>query len=125
MKIQSLVRWLYSVPCAHSLESTSLKIGESMRIGAFIGIAIWKLLTLCISKNLFMQGFMMDGNFQAEHMRMKNPEDDIPLSDGAGFMVSKKPYESHLKLAVERRQVALYLTFQQAFAHALTEVDMP
>ena len=57
------------------------------------------------SKNLFMQGFMMDGNFQAEHMRMKNPENDVPLSDGAGFMVSKKPYESHLKSVVEKGQV--------------------
>lgn len=52
-----------------------------------------------------MRGFMMDGNFQAEHMRMKNPQNDVPLSDGTGFMVSKKPYESHLKSAVERRQV--------------------
>lgn len=48
---------------------------------------------------------MMDGNFQAEHMRMKNPENDVPLSDGTGFMVSKKPYELHLKSAVERQQV--------------------
>jgi hypothetical protein len=47
----------------------------------------------------------MDGNFQAEHMKMRNPENDVPLSDGAGFMVSKKPYELHLKSAVERRQV--------------------
>jgi hypothetical protein len=53
-----------------------------------------------------MRGFVMDGNFQAEHMRMKNPENDVPLSDGTGFMVSKKPYESHLKSAVERRQVS-------------------
>jgi hypothetical protein len=53
-----------------------------------------------------MRGFMMDGNFKAEHMRMRNPENDVPLSDGAGFMVSKKPYESHLKSAVERRQVS-------------------
>ena len=58
-----------------------------------------------LSKNLFMRGFMMDGNFQAEHMRMKNPENDVPLSDGVGFMVSRKPYESHLKSAVEKRQV--------------------
>ena len=49
----------------------------------------------------------MDGNFQAEHMRMRNPENDVPLSDGTGFMVSKEPYELHLKLAVERRQVSL------------------
>jgi len=48
----------------------------------------------------------MDGNFQAEHMRMKNPENDVSLSDGTGFMVSKKPYKLHLKLAVERRQVS-------------------
>src|SRR5258708_19436827 len=99
MKIRSLVQWLYSVPCAHSLESTSLKIGESMRIGVFIGITIWKLPTLCISKNLFMRGFMMDGNFQADHMRMKNPDYTIPLSNGAGFLFTKKPYELHLKLA--------------------------
>jgi hypothetical protein len=53
-----------------------------------------------------MRGFMMDGNFQAEHMKMRNPENDIPLSEGAGFMVSPIPYESHLKSAVERRQVS-------------------
>ena len=48
----------------------------------------------------------MDGNFQAEHMKMKNPENDVPLSNGTGFMVSKEPYESHLKSAVERVQVS-------------------
>jgi hypothetical protein len=49
---------------------------------------------------------MMDGNFQAEHMKMRNPENDVPLSNGTGFMVSPKPYELHLKSAVERRQVS-------------------
>jgi len=70
-----------------------------------IDIDIFWLPTFCCSKNLFMRGFMMDGNFQAEHMKMRNPENDVPLSDGAGFMVSKKPYELHLKSVVERRQV--------------------
>ncbi|KAH9173120.1 hypothetical protein EDB89DRAFT_2114027 [Lactarius sanguifluus] len=56
------------------------------------------------SKSLFMRGFIMDGNFQAEHMKMRNPENDIPLSDGTGFMVSQGAYESHLKSAAERRQ---------------------
>jgi hypothetical protein len=80
----------------------------------------WKLLTLYSSKNLFMQGFIMDSNFQAEHMKMRNPENDVPLSNGTGFMVSKKPYELHLKSAVERRQVSSilgswnhFLTLQQ------------
>jgi hypothetical protein len=106
MKIRSLVQWLYSALCAHSPESTSLKIGESTKIGASIDISTWKLPKFCFSKNLFMRGFIMDGNFQAEHMRMKNLENDVPLSDGTGFMVSKKPYESHLKSAVERQQVS-------------------
>lgn len=48
----------------------------------------------------------MDGNFQAEHMKMRNPENDVPLSDGTGFMVSRIPYELHLKSAAERRQVS-------------------
>jgi len=108
----------------HSLESTSLKIGESMKIGASIEIATWKLPTICFSKSLFMQGFMIDGNFQAEHMRMRNPENDVSLSDGTGFMVSKKLYESHLKSAVERQQVSPIFVFQQVFTHALTEINM-
>ena len=106
MKIRNLVRWLYSVLCVHSLESISLKIGESTKTGMHIDISTWKLLTFCLSKNLFMRGFIMDGNFQAEHMRMRNSENDVLLSDGTGFMVSKKLYESHLKLAVERQQVS-------------------
>ena len=48
----------------------------------------------------------MDGNFQAEHMKMSNPENDVPLTDGTGFMVSRIPYELHLKSAIERRQVS-------------------
>jgi hypothetical protein len=54
----------------------------------------------------------MDGNFQAEHMKMRNPENDVPLTDGTGFMVSRVPYESHLKSAVERRQVSTPLVSQ-------------
>jgi hypothetical protein len=48
---------------------------------------------------------MMDGNFQAEHMKMRNPENDVSLSEGTGFMVSRIPYELHLQTASERRQV--------------------
>ena len=48
----------------------------------------------------------MDGNFQAEHMKMQNPENNFPLTDRAGFIVSRVPYESHLKLKIERCQVS-------------------
>ena len=105
MKIRCQDQWLYSVPCVHNLGLTSRKIGESTKIGLSINVVISKLPTHYFSKTLFMRGFMMDGNFQAEHMKMRNPENDIPLSEGVGFMVSRKPYELHLQSAFERRQV--------------------
>ena len=48
----------------------------------------------------------MDGNFQAEHMKMRNLDNDVSLSEGTGFMVSQIPYGLHLQLAVERCQVS-------------------
>ena len=47
----------------------------------------------------------MDGNFSAEHLKMRRPETDVRLSDGLGFMVTSKDYRAHLKLAVEHTQV--------------------
>ena len=47
----------------------------------------------------------MDGNFAAEHMRMKLPEDDVWLSDGHGFFVQRAPYQAHLKTALDTYEV--------------------
>ena len=38
----------------------------------------------------------MDGNFAAEHMKMRNPEDDVHLADGDGFFVESTDYQKHL-----------------------------
>ncbi|KAH9833985.1 uncharacterized protein C8Q71DRAFT_711618 [Rhodofomes roseus] len=48
--------------------------------------------------------FVMDGNFSAEHLKMRRPGDDIPLADGHGFMVTNLPYKEHLKAAVDVRE---------------------
>ena len=47
----------------------------------------------------------MDGNFSAQHRKMRNPEDDVPLSDGHAFMVQDAPYKEHLKTAKEYHEV--------------------
>jgi hypothetical protein len=39
-------------------------------------------------------------------MKMKNPTDDVALSDGQGFMVQDGPYQNHLKEAKEIPQVS-------------------
>jgi hypothetical protein len=50
----------------------------------------------------------MDGNFSAEHMAMRSPDNDVPISDGAAFMVSTKNYKAHIASAQEEKQVSLY-----------------
>ena len=105
MRNRSWDQWLYSALCVPSLESTSQKIGESMKIGIANRCLHLIAADISLSKILFMRGFMMDGNFQAEHMKMRNLENDVPLSEGTGFMVSQQPYELHLQSAFERRQV--------------------
>ncbi|KAH9840335.1 uncharacterized protein C8Q71DRAFT_722022 [Rhodofomes roseus] len=44
----------------------------------------------------FMQTFVMDGNFSAEHLKMRCPADDVAIGDGHGFMVTDAPYKNHL-----------------------------
>lgn len=48
---------------------------------------------------------MFDGNFSAEQIKMKHPEDDVLLSDGNGFLVTDAPYMDHLKVAKELKEV--------------------
>ncbi|GBE79978.1 hypothetical protein SCP_0211800 [Sparassis crispa] len=52
----------------------------------------------------FKHGFVIDGNFSAEHMKMKHPEEDVALSDGQAFMVGQEDYKAHLAVAMESHQ---------------------
>jgi hypothetical protein len=52
-----------------------------------------------------MRGFMFDGNFSAEQLKMKKPQDDVHLTDGDAFFTTRKPYYDHLKVAREIREV--------------------
>lgn len=47
----------------------------------------------------------MDGNFKAEHLKMRAPEDDVVLADGAGFMVGQDDYAEHVRTAKEYKEV--------------------
>ncbi|KIJ19236.1 hypothetical protein PAXINDRAFT_70544, partial [Paxillus involutus ATCC 200175] len=48
--------------------------------------------------------YVVDGNFSAQHMKMKIPEDDVPLSDGLAYMVESTAYTAHVSSAVEARE---------------------
>jgi len=50
---------------------------------------------------------VVDGNFTAQHMKMRKPEDDIPLFDGLAYMVANKTYQKHIAQAANNEEVCI------------------
>ncbi|KAG1894987.1 uncharacterized protein F5891DRAFT_1194652 [Suillus fuscotomentosus] len=48
---------------------------------------------------LYTWSLVMDGNFKAKHLHMANPNNEVWLMDGHGFMVGKDRYKLHLDQA--------------------------
>jgi hypothetical protein len=48
----------------------------------------------------------VDGNFHADHIKMRRPDLDIMLTDGQGYMVDDNRYKEYLKVAKEPRLVS-------------------
>ncbi|KAG1778007.1 hypothetical protein EV702DRAFT_968763, partial [Suillus placidus] len=57
-------------------------------------------------KWLVMKRLVVDGNFTAQHMNMREPELDIFLSDGSGYMVTDSEYQAHLASATESKEAS-------------------
>jgi len=54
---------------------------------------------------LYTRSIVIDGNFSAEHLKMRRPEADVALSPGGRYMVEPKRYEAHLNTGKEISQV--------------------
>ena len=52
-----------------------------------------------------MRSFVVDGNFTADHIKQKRPNDDVWLNDGVSMMTAREPYASHIALAKETKSV--------------------
>lgn len=47
-----------------------------------------------------------DGNFKADHVKQKNPEDDVSLTgNGEAYMTADARYKAHINATVEEKQV--------------------
>ena len=66
-----------------------------------------RILTVHWYRWKFTRSVVLDGNFSAQHRKMRRPEDDVALADGHAFMVTDAPYKEHLKTAAEFREVRL------------------
>jgi hypothetical protein len=47
----------------------------------------------------------VDGNFHADHIKMRRPEMDVMLTNGQGYMVEAVSYQEYLRVAQDRRVV--------------------
>ncbi|KAG1876011.1 hypothetical protein C8R48DRAFT_669235 [Suillus tomentosus] len=53
---------------------------------------------------LYGCSLVMDGNFKAEHLHPTNPDNEVWLMDGLGFMDGRKQYKAHLAVATDSMQ---------------------
>ena len=54
----------------------------------------------------YSRALVMDGNFKAEHMLLKNASQELWLMDGKGFMVASEPYKRYLARSVNQVEVS-------------------
>ncbi|KAI9574130.1 hypothetical protein HD554DRAFT_2011723, partial [Boletus coccyginus] len=47
--------------------------------------------------------YVVDGNYTAQHMKMKRPLDDVALADGLHYMVGETQYHNHVSSAPDNK----------------------
>jgi hypothetical protein len=96
----------FSVRLARNQALTSRKAGRMIRNGNLSPIPCYLPNPYWLKTRWkFTRGLVFDGNFSAEQLQMKHPEDDVRISDGKMFLVTDAPYMSHLKVAKELKEV--------------------
>ncbi|KAI0941523.1 hypothetical protein AcW1_003396 [Taiwanofungus camphoratus] len=48
-------------------------------------------------QSVYTRGFIMDGNFSAEHLKMRRPRNDVEITDSTSFFVADGRYKAHLQ----------------------------
>jgi hypothetical protein len=54
---------------------------------------------------VYQRSFVADGNFKADHVRLKNQTNDIWLSEGGGMTGKRSEYNEFLRTAINRLTV--------------------
>ena len=74
-----------------------------------------------VFKRKYQWQIAIDGNFHADHVKMRRPEDDVGLTNGEGYMVEDSRYQKHLAISKKSKQVVIrsitYFTFLLCLIH--------
>lgn len=54
---------------------------------------------------IYRRVLVLDGNFKADHIRMRNPHEDVNLTNGEGYVVEESRYGKHINVSQEVKQV--------------------
>jgi hypothetical protein len=85
--------------------STFLVIGKKIQKGNRLHVSSGLTFTLC--RWVYTRSIVIDGNFSAEHLKMRRPDEDVALSPGKRYMVEPHKYELHLSMGSETKQVCM------------------
>ncbi|KAI6159316.1 hypothetical protein EDD17DRAFT_1486824 [Pisolithus thermaeus] len=83
--------------------------------------ADWKVQ---YDRDTIMRQYVIDGNFTAQHMKVKKPQLHVALSDGKGYMVSEGPYQSHLQQSLDSKERSTCSNHRAIHAANVGESDL-
>lgn len=75
-------------------------------IGGELSHLNWSKLLNSIFRWLYTRTIVIDGNFTADHLKMRRPENDVALNPGSRYTVEPTRYQAHLETAVDFREVS-------------------
>ncbi|KAG1723308.1 uncharacterized protein EDB91DRAFT_1087854 [Suillus paluster] len=82
---------LFCPACPQPGINLSLTTEESLDEMRILTTSSWK----------YTRSFVMDGNFKVEHLHPINPDDEVWLSDGFGFMVGKDRFSERREMNMD------------------------
>jgi hypothetical protein len=58
-----------------------------------------------VVRRKYRRQIAIDGNFHADHVKMRRPDNDVGLTNGEGYMVEHTRYTQHLAVSKEPKEV--------------------
>src|SRR5882724_11856328 len=102
------VIWPCFAQLAHNQASIFQRAGSTIPMSecSCCGLCCGCCLMLDFATGGFLgEHLVVDGNFTADHMKMRCPEDDVNLTHGYGYVVEEDRYKQHLLDAEEFKEV--------------------